>query len=115
VDVSPAEEGGTRGWPVSDSEVFETTCAAIEAHTSLDRLAARGTVRIALKQAGLDARSVAPEQMAVVVEKLLSAELESRGVSQAASVCAELLVTLRAMKGAGSGDTPDAVFRRLAG
>ena len=39
-----------------DSAAFEFACGQLETGTSLDRLAARGTVRIALKQAGLEAR-----------------------------------------------------------
>lgn len=100
---------------MADAEAFEAVCNQIEARTSLDRLAARGTVRIALKQAGLDARSVTPEQMAVVAEKLLAGELASRGVANAASVCAEFATKLRGMGTSGGAETPDAVFRRLGG
>ena len=46
-----------------DSAAFEWTCNELEERCSLDRLEARGTVRLALKQAGLEARSVTPEQM----------------------------------------------------
>lgn len=100
---------------MADSESFEFVCNQLEERTSLDRLAARGTVRIALKQAGLDARSATPEQMAVVAEKLLSIELASRGVADAASVCAGFAAKLRSMRSTGSEETPDAVFRRLGG
>lgn len=100
---------------MADSESFEAVCNQIEERTSLDRLAARGTVRIALKQAGLDARSVTPEQMAVVVEKLLSVELANRGVPDAKAVCAGFAVKLRGMRSTGGDETPDAVFRRLGG
>jgi hypothetical protein len=100
---------------MADSDSFESVCNQLEERTSLDRLAARGTVRIALKQAGLDARSVTPEQMAVVVEKLLSVELANRGVPDAASVCAGFAVKLRSMRSTGVDETPDAVFRRLGG
>jgi hypothetical protein len=100
---------------MADAEAFEAVCAQLEARTSLDRLAARGTVRIALKQAGLDARAVTPQQMAVVAEKVLVGELTSRGIAEARSVCGELVTRLRAMTGVSAGDTPDAVFRRLGG
>jgi DNA-directed RNA polymerase subunit beta' len=64
-----------------DSTAFEYACTELEAQTALDRLASRGTIRIALKQAGLEARSVAPEQLAVVVQKILPAELSSRSAA----------------------------------
>lgn len=100
---------------MADAEAFEAVCALLEARTSLDRLAARGTVRIALKQAGLDARTVTPEQMAVVADKVLVGELTSRGIGEAGTVCRELVTRLRAMTGVSAGDTPDTVFRRLGG
>ena len=58
-----------------NSAAFEWTCQEIEGVTSLDTLEARGTVRLALKEAGLDARSASPHQIAVVVERILASEL----------------------------------------
>ena len=98
---------------MADAEAFDFVCSQIEARTSLDRLAARGTVRITLKQAGLDARSVTPEQMAVVVEKLLQSELTSRSVADAAAICLDLARKTRRLAGTAGAETPDAVFRRL--
>lgn len=100
---------------MADSEAFDFVCNQIEARSSLDRLAARGTVRIALKQAGLDPRSVTPEQIAVVVERVLSAELASRGIAQGAALCSDIATRVRALATSGDKDTPDAVFRRLGG
>jgi hypothetical protein len=100
---------------MADAEAFDLVCNQIEARTSLDRLAARGTVRIALKQAGLDSRTVTPEQMAVVAEKVLVGELTSRGIAGSPALCSELAAKARRLAGASSGETPDAVFRRLGG
>jgi len=100
---------------MADTEAFDFVCAELEARTSLDRLAARGTVRIALKQAGLDSRSATPEQLAVVVEKLLTAELTNRGILDAVSLCAQVAQKVRRLQGSASPETPDAVFRRLGG
>ena len=52
-----------RGIRMADAAVFDWICNRLEQDTSLDRLESRGTVRLALKSAGLDARSVTPEQM----------------------------------------------------
>jgi len=98
---------------MADSEAFDYVCDQLEQNSSLDRLAARGTVRIALKQAGLEARSVSPDQMAVVVEKLLPEELSTRGVD--ASICPTILVALKGMAPGETEETPDAVFKRLGG
>ena len=75
---------------MADSEVFDFVCSELERRTNLDRLEARGTVRLTLKQAGLEARNVTAQQMGVAVEKLLPGELESRGVTDAAQQCSSI-------------------------
>jgi hypothetical protein len=100
---------------VAESVAFDHICAKIESGTPLDRLAVRGTVRIALKQAGLDARSVTPDQMAVVVERILPGELTARGVDDVEDLCTGILSGLSSLKTDGGAETPDAVFQRLAG
>jgi len=102
---------------MAEAAAFETACAELEAHTSLSRLEARGTVRLALKRSGLDSRSVTPEQMAVVVERVLGAELASRGIEDPDGVCAALLGSVRAaaIGAASAAETPEDVFRRLGG
>lgn len=94
---------------------FEFTCAAIEENTDLDRLEARGTIRIVLKTAGLEPSHVGPHEMAVVVDRLLPAEMVARGVADAEALCARLSRDLRAMQQVADPNTPDAVFARLAG
>ena len=98
-----------------DSTAFEYACSELEARTALDRLASRGTIRIALKQAGLEARSVTPEQLAVVIQKILPAELSSRGVDTVEEVCQRILTGLRGVAAGPLSETPDAVFKRLGG
>ena len=101
---------------MADAPAFDWVCDELEQQTSLDRLEARGTVRIALKEAGLDARSLTPDQMKVVLEKLLPKELESRGVNDAEGVCRTLASGMASLGGDDSGvETPEEVFRRLAG
>ena len=78
-------------------------------------LAARGTVRIALKQAGLEARSITAEQMAVVVQKILPTELGSRGIDGVEDLCQSILAGLNKVKNGPVSETPDAVFKRLGG
>jgi hypothetical protein len=98
-----------------DSAAFEYACTELEARTALDRLASRGTIRISLKQAGLEARSVTPEQLAVVIQKILPAELSSRGVDGVEEVCQRILSGLRGVAAGPVSETPDAVFKRLGG
>jgi len=98
---------------MADSSCFELACEVLERGTSLDRLEARGTIRLALKAAGLDARNLTPEQMGVVVEKLLPGELKSRAVKNGDAVCAELKKRLAGMSRSDVAETPEAVFARL--
>jgi hypothetical protein len=83
---------------VSDSPVFDRVCEELERRTSLDRLASRGTVRLALKSAGLDVASVDAAQMGVVLRKLLPAELAHRGIDGAAALCESLSETIAGVR-----------------
>jgi len=100
---------------MADAAAFDLTCEVLERETALDRLEARGTIRLALKEAGLDARSVTPEQMAVVVKSLLPRELKTRGVDPGAGFYGALESQLGGLESSGGGDTPEAVFARLGG
>lgn len=100
---------------MADSQAFEFVTEQLEARTSLDRLAARGTVRIALKQAGLEARSVTADQMAVVLERLLPGELATRGIDGGDAICTELRSGIGGIGAGDTAETPDAVFQRLGG
>ncbi len=99
------------------ADLFDFTAERLEHHTSLDRLEARGTLRIALKTAGLTAKSVTAGQLCVVLEKVMPDELEKRDVSGAAVACSAVIDDLM------NSPTPtdeapasdlDAIFRRLA-
>lgn len=94
---------------------FDFVCTRLEEATSLDRLAARGTVRLALKQSGLEPRGVTSDQMGVVLERVLPQELGARGVEDGEGVCARIRSALGSLGAGSAGDTPDAVFQRLGG
>jgi hypothetical protein len=95
---------------------FDALCTGLESETSLNQLEARGTVRIALKEAGLDAKTASAEQLRVVIAKLLPSELEARGVENVAAVCDSLCRAVDDCPAAGdAADSPEAVFARLGG
>ena len=100
---------------MADSTVFDFVCDKLEQATRMDRLAVRGTVRIALKQAGLEARSVTAQQMSVVLDRVLPNELATRGVEGGEGMCASIKSGLPSVAGGAHVDTPDAVFQRLGG
>jgi len=69
---------------------FEFVCAEIEQATSLNALEARGTVRLALKSAGVDARSVSAAQLKVILDKLIPSELKKRGCEHEDNMCKQI-------------------------
>jgi len=98
------------------SDLFEFAAERIEARTNLARLEARGTLRLALKSAGLEAGSVSFDEMRVVFERVLPGELETRGVHDAAGVCRAVLDEVAGSSWAQSaarGATAEEVFKRL--
>lgn len=98
---------------MADSAVFTHVCIALESVTSFSRIEARGTVRLALKSAGLEANSVTAEQMQVVIERVFPIELENRGIPDPDSVCRAIASGLAGVASEASTDTPESVFRRL--
>ena len=98
---------------MADGKAFDHVCAELETNTSLDRLEARGTVRLALKSAGRDPATTTAAQMQVVVEKVLPKELSSRGIDAVAAVCDAIAASLGAVQDDTGGDSPEEVFKRL--
>lgn len=102
---------------MADPTVFDFTAERLEESTSLDKLAARGTVRLALKAAGLDPGAVGSRQMLVVLKSVMPDELQRRGVDDAVAVCQRIGEALaKAGLSADAGDGADraaAIFARL--
>ena len=101
---------------MANAPAFDWICAALERLTSLDTLEARGTVRLSLKEAGLEARRVGPAQLSVVVGRILGGELRARGIDDADAVCENLVTGLKSLEPASSfEETPEEIFKRLGG
>ena len=100
-----------------EMSLFDLAAQKLEQHTGFSQLEARGTLRIAVKSAGLDPGSLALDELRVVFEKLMPGELEQRGVSDTAGACAAVMRDLENAPIAAtdsSSSNPDDVFRRLA-
>ena len=100
-----------------DATLFDFAADRLEHHAGLDRLEARGTLRIALKAAGLEPKNLTGAQMQVVFEQLMPAELDSRGVGNMQDVCAAVLADLAGARDVtedASATSPDEIFNRLA-
>jgi hypothetical protein len=103
---------------MADSAAFAWVCDQLQRATPLSEIEVRGTVRLALKQAGLDARSVTGAEMAVLLAKVMPRELEQRAVENAAPLCEDLAARIKNERFAEAGPDPksvEAVFRRLGG
>jgi len=98
---------------MADSPAFDRAAEELENRTSLDRLEARGTLRIALKSVGINGRSATKSQVATIVEKLMVEELRVRGIPNASEVCAQVVAALGALEDSSSGDSALDVFERM--
>jgi len=100
------------------ANLFDIAAGVLESSTGLDRLAARGTLRIALKQAGLDPQNLTIPQLRAVFEKLMPRELKARGVADAVAACEAAIDGIA--RDATEADlaeatSPDEIFKRLGG
>ncbi len=94
--------------------VFDTAAAALEANCDLDRLAARGTLRLLLKDAGFDPKAILRDELVKVLEALLPDALGSRGIGDADAVLAAVLGAVRSSEDVGvDAERPERIFARL--
>ncbi len=99
-------------------ELFDLAAERLEHHTSLDRMEARGTLRLVLKESGLDPKRVTPGQLCVVLANVMPRELKTRGVGDPAAVCNAVTGDLTeswALTDMPPSSDPDEVFGRLGG
>ena len=100
---------------MANSPAFELTAELLGAATDLDALVARGTVRLALKSAGLDP-SASPTQMCAVLRSVLPDELDRRGVADAKALCTRIEQRVAAAGLAAGSDGADraaSIFERF--
>jgi hypothetical protein len=100
---------------MADSPAFALASQELERLTKMTSAEARGTMRLALRDAGLSAGGVRSHELRVVLEKLMPRELASRRIADGEAVCREIARRLTEVSDADAGDTPDAVFGRLGG
>jgi hypothetical protein len=99
------------------ASIFDFVSDELVRLTKLEKLEARGTVRLALKAAGLDVRTVTTQQMVATLQKVMPAEIRARGVENGEQICRTIATGLEAAhpsSGAVNPESPEAIFRRLA-
>ncbi|MCH7709796.1 MAG: hypothetical protein IH884_15015, partial [Myxococcales bacterium] len=89
------------------ADLFGLVADRLETLTELDRLEARGTLRIALKKAGVDSRKFTIAELEVVFAKIMPDELSCRGATDAAEVCNRVLNSLPSDVRDEPGDSAD--------
>jgi hypothetical protein len=100
---------------MADSAAFAFACGELERLTKLTREEARGTVRLALRDAGFSASAIGAREMKVVFERLMPKELASRRIEGGDQLCAEIGQRVGELREATPAATPEAVFGRLGG
>ena len=101
---------------MTESPVFEWACAILERGARWSRLQARGTVRLVVRDAGLDTRTLRASQLHVIALRLLPKELRSRGVDDVDALCTALSEcpgSVEAEARAMAPVDPEEVFKRL--
>lgn len=97
-------------------DLFDVAAQKLESATDLNQLEARGTLRLALKSAGLTVRNVTLTQLRVVFDKVMPGELENRGVADAVATCTAVIAEVeRAAPDSSDAATTeqDRIFDRL--
>lgn len=97
------------------SPAFEWVCKALVAKGVMSALEARGTVRLAVKDAGMNPATIPKVPMSIVLTRVLRKQLELRNVRDAAKIVAEIaakLATAELTEGP-SAESPEDIFARL--
>jgi len=95
------------------ADLFDRLATTLEERTELSRLEARGTLRLALKNAGLEPEKLTPSYAEALVKKILPRELESRGVPDVPGVCDAVPRAAQQAGAAADAHRPEALFERL--
>ena len=103
--------------PADAPTIFDWVAQAVETETTLSRLEARGTLRLALKAAGVAPERATRREFEVVLKAVAPKHLHACSVRDADAVCTRILGALRSavvVEDAQSGDSPEDVFGRFA-
>ncbi len=101
---------------MGDSPIFEMVVMRLMQQSGLSDQHCRQTVRVALRDAGLDPMTVTSRQMRVVCKKVLGHHLDLQNIDpkDAESICADLSDLLSSSDlPAPSQQSPESIFYRL--
>jgi hypothetical protein len=98
---------------VAGSTAFEVICGELSSAEGMDRWTARGTLQLALMDAGLEAATVSAAQLEIVVERLLPRQLQSHGGVNVEALCTRLRDKLASLPAGNAESSADEVFSRI--
>lgn len=98
---------------MAGSAAFEAICAELANTAGMDRWTARGTLQLALMDAGLESTTATAAQLGIVVERLLPRQLQSHGGVNVDALCKRLRDVLAVLPEATAEGAADEVFARL--
>ncbi len=103
---------------MSDIPLFDLVAQEIENRCQLTTIQVRGTLRIAIKDAGLDPKLITTRQMTVILNKVLGQHLIRRGIEaeQSKQICATIVSTITEADlpdPTGIERLPESLFERL--
>ena len=78
--------------------VFDKTSELLGSLTSWTRLQSRGTIRLILNAAKVDANTVSRERMIELISHSLAEDLKKRGINEPGAMVQELIAQLRTAK-----------------
>ncbi|HBZ70435.1 MAG TPA: hypothetical protein DEP35_12195 [Deltaproteobacteria bacterium] len=93
---------------MKESPVFTAICEVIEETSSLNRIAARGTVRLVMKEVGLEVHDVTSREMLALLDERMPRALRACGVENVDRVIER---ARGAVKEAGTEREPDSAER----
>jgi hypothetical protein len=95
------------------TDLFTIVADRLSRLSDLNELEARGTIRIAFKQAGLDVKRFGLRDLEAVFTKLMPGELTARGCADAAAICEGIVTSLKGEVPESAAASSDEIMRRL--
>jgi hypothetical protein len=95
--------------PTDGPELFEFVCGELERRGQLSRAVARGTVRLAMKQALLNEDRLTRHGMSFVVRRILPGMLERRKIGHAEALCRMIAKVLEVSPAEDLHDRPSSL------
>jgi hypothetical protein len=81
--------------------------------SDLNRIEARGTIRIAFKKAGLNTNSFGAVDLNAVFTKIMPRELEARGCADSEATCEAIIRSMKGVVPETATQSSDEIIRRL--